>query len=197
MPLDESTNSGKAASRRSLYLWLAASTLALVLLVLLPGWVLREASRAAEFRHAKQLMDEQIAEVKAGKRTRLMDLDPRFLQDVIQDKECASRITEVWIASRRSMSDDRFRLLKQFPNLRTIWFEYVDNTDEFLGNIQGLDSLEEIVFDCAWFSPAGTRHLRSFPHLKLLRLGTAAVYRQNTEELQRALPNCKIVIESK
>jgi hypothetical protein len=59
-----------------------------------------------------------------------------------------------------------------------------------------MESLEEIVFDCAIFSPEGTHTLGSFPRLKLIRMG-AMTTNQSVEELQKALPKCEIRLESK
>jgi hypothetical protein len=197
MPLlNDDPNSQKPKWRWSRRSWLAVCALAVVLLILLLAWALPEARRMAECRSARVRMDQQIAEVKAGKTTCLLSPDPRFLKDLIRDKKCVSQIREVWI-SGSGMSDGRFCSLRQFPNLKAIRLEYGGNVDVFLENIEGMESLEEVLFNSTWFSSTGTRSLCSLPHLKRLRLGYAAYSRQNMEELRRTLPNCKIVIESK
>jgi internalin A len=114
----------------------------------------------------------QISDVKAGKTTRLWEADPKLLEVVLKDEDCASKITEV-VISPVNVSDSEYCHLKQLPHLQAIRLEYIDNVDQFLENIHGMTSLEELTINRARISEAGLRHLSTFPRLTQIHIHNA------------------------
>ena len=62
------------------------------------------------------------------------------------------------------------RRLKKLPHLKTISISYTIGADDFLNDIHGMTSLEELSFYRARVSAAGAHHLTSFLNLKRLFL---------------------------
>jgi hypothetical protein len=127
---------------------------------------------------SRSRLKHQIADVKAGKTTAIYEPDPQLLEELLQDEQCASKVSEVLI-SPVNVSDKRYRLLKHFPHLEVIRLEYigrehVEDVDRFLENIQGMASLRELWFHHAPFSAAAARHLSRLPHLTRLQLDNAS-----------------------
>ena len=119
-------------------------------------------------RYRKERQDSQIAKVKAGETNCIYYPDPKFLDDLVQDAECAERLTKIQVGEQfpPSNPENRFAAMKKLPHLKTIYVCYTAGADAFLNDIQGMTSLEEISFDKAEVSVAGARHLTSFPNLK-------------------------------
>jgi hypothetical protein len=146
-----------------------------------------------ERRARREHLAKQIADVKAGKTSCIYYPDPEFLDDLVQDAECAEKLTEVTLGEQFSpdIAANRYQGLKQLPHLKTISVMYTVGADAFLEDIQGMRSLEELSFCRAGVTKAGARHLTSFPNLKRLHFDdlTDPVV---VDVLKTALPNCKI-----
>lgn len=141
----------------------------------------------------------QMAEVKAGETTSISDPVPEVLGEIVQDRECADKITEVWIGESTGarISDERFRDLKRLPHLRTVhvWYVgvYKGGTDTLLANISGMESVEELSLYHSGVTAEGLRYAAGFPRLKQLyvdRVDDKCL--EAIKRLQKALPNCKV-----
>ena len=156
----------KPRSRWSCCIWATVCPSALVALVLL----LREVSRRAEFQRAKARMDQDIAKVEQGKTTSFINPDPRFLEDLVtKHTACAAKLTMLEIGMM-DVSDERFRYLRQLPNLKDISFYCATGADDFLNNIQGMPSVELLTLSMTGISDKGIRAVASFPNLKRLQI---------------------------
>jgi hypothetical protein len=125
----------------------------------------------------------------------MSDPAPELLGELVKDRECADRITEVWIGELMGprITDDRFRELKCLPHLKTIQVTYVREGDALLRNIKGITTLEELSLYRAGVTAEGIRHVAGFPNLKRLSVNRVDdACREELEKLQKALPNCRI-----
>jgi hypothetical protein len=77
-----------------------------------------------------RFLNRQLAEVKEGKQTGIIDPDPGFLEKTLEDKETAATITQFTINGYET-SDPRFSCLKRFPNVKVVRLEYAGNTNAF------------------------------------------------------------------
>jgi internalin A len=167
--LDAGT-SGSSPKHPSRRMPVTAGIVVLLILVAacsLPYWIIDARRRSKE-----AWTRDQMAKVKAGSTTCISNPDPDLIGELVDDGECADKITEVWIgeAMGERIADERLRDLKRLPHLRSISVSYVRTADPLLANIEGMSTLEELSLYKASVSAAGTRHLASFPHLKRLLL---------------------------
>ena len=123
----------------------------------------------ATLRYNRESLARQIADVKAGKTNCIYNPDPRLIDNIAQDAECAEKLAIIHIDGDQfppDIAQSRYTALKKLPHLKTLDVYYAANTDAFLDDVQGMPSLEEIRFDCAGVSATGARHLTSCPNLK-------------------------------
>jgi len=110
----------------------------------------------------------QMTAVREGTTSRIFDPAPELIEELVNDRPCADKVTEIYFTGdfTPDISDKRFGDLKQCPHLKIICLEYVGCSDALLENIQGLPSLEELSFHRAGVSRQGMRWVIGFPGLK-------------------------------
>jgi hypothetical protein len=120
----------------------------------------------------KQCWEEQIAEVEAGKQTRLIWPEPEYLEAFVREKpEVAAKVKEVDFTIGK-VSDERFGFIRQFPNLEGIvFYEVWEGADVFLSRIEGMESIRRLSFSKTQLSEVGMKAVASFPNLKSLHFG--------------------------
>jgi hypothetical protein len=113
--------------------------------------------------------ERQVADVRAGKITRLIWPEPRFLEDFVKNQsDVAAKVTDVRFCGGK-VSDERFGYLKQLPHLEAIdFYEVWEGADSFLSRIAGMGSVTKLSFSKTHLSEEGVRAVASFPHLKRL-----------------------------
>jgi hypothetical protein len=161
-------------SRWSCCLFSALGLLVIAILVVILGWLSREWVRESALAESKDRWERQVADVKAGKRTRISWPEPRFLEDFVKNQpEVAAKITEVGMLTGKA-SDERFRYVRQFRNLESIdLYEIWEGADTFLKNIAGMESLTSLSLCKTRLSEEGIRAVASFPNLKRLHIDWA------------------------
>jgi len=167
-PTDPATLERPPRSKWSSCLVMGLGAVVFVVLgVLGRGWSLQRQQE----RESKDRWDRQIAEVEAGKTTRIVWPEPRFLEGFVRDQpEVAAEITQV-IFSVGRVSDERFGYLKQFPHLKAIAFDEVwEGADSFLERIAGMESITSLSFYQTGVTEEGVRAVASLPNLKRLRI---------------------------
>lgn len=184
---------GKSAGSSAKRCWPLILVLAGLLVLLAIAYWLEYSLRRGMEAHTRR----QMAEVKAGKTTVISDPAPEMLGELVNDRECADKITEVEISelTGRRISDKRFRDLKSLPHLRTIRVMYVRNADSLLANIKGMRTLEELWLYHSGVTVEGMGNAADFPRLKRLHVGRDRVDDQCLDaikRLQKASPNCEI-----
>jgi hypothetical protein len=137
----------------------------------------------------------EMADVKAGRITSLFDPAATVLEEIVEDRECADKITEVYIGEFAGphFTGEQFRELKRLPHLKTVRVMYVGQGDSILVNIQGMATIEELSFYHAGVTAEGARHLTSFPHLKELTIDRVDdEMLEEIKKLKKTLPTCRI-----
>ncbi len=111
---DEPTNQ-RPRRKWSCCLFAGLSFLAVAILVIVAGWLSREWARNRELADRQDRWERQIADVKAGKTTRILWPEPRFLEDFVKNQpEVAAKITEVSFDIGK-VSDERFGYVASCP----------------------------------------------------------------------------------
>jgi hypothetical protein len=153
--------------------WSSCLIAALTLLAVgvLLAFTLRWESQRQADRGIKERWDRQIADVESGKTTCMIWPEPRFLEGFVRDQpEVAAKVTEIQMFIGK-VSDERFRYVKQFPHLETVYFyEIWEGADSFLNRIAGMESITNLAFETTALSEEGVRAVASFPNLKRLRI---------------------------
>jgi hypothetical protein len=138
------------------------------MLVVLP-LALRWAIQRQRDKFTKAFWDHQIAGVEAGSSTCLLRPEPEFLEEFVEQRPgVAAKITEVYF-SMGSVSDERFRYLRRFPHLETLFFYDVwEGADSLLSRLAGMESITALSFSKTRLSDEGMHAVASFPNLKRL-----------------------------
>lgn len=173
------------AKRRGCLLFvLAGMVLVFLVICSVPYWL------EYSFRRGR----EEHTRSQIGTNT-LFDPDPSVLQELVVDRENASKVTTVYIGelSGPHFAAEQFQALTRLPHLRTVHVMYVGKGDAVLANIQGMTTIEELSFYHAGVTTEGVRFLRSFPNLKQLSIDRVDdEMLVEIKKLQKALPDCKI-----
>jgi hypothetical protein len=183
--LAEIKNPAPTAKRRGcLLLVIGGMALVFLLICFFPYWL------EYSFRRGR----EEYTRSQTGTNS-LFDPDPNVLQELVEDRENASKVTTVYIGelSGPHFTAEQFQALKRLPHLKTVQVMYVGKGDAVLANIQGMTTIENLSFYHAGVTADGTRHLTSFPNLKELSIDRVDdEMLVDIKTLQKALPNCKI-----
>ncbi len=120
---------------------------------------------------ASQQWENQVVDLKAGKTTRIIWPEPRFLEGFVRDQpDVAAKVTEVDFLTGK-VSDERFGYVKQFPRLETIYlFEIWEGANAFLGRMAGMESVTDLCLSRTLLSAEGMQAAASFPNLKRLKI---------------------------
>jgi hypothetical protein len=183
--LAENKNPAPTAKRHGCLIFvLAGMVLVFLLICSVPYWLEYSFRRGREEHTRSQIGTNS-----------LFDPDPRILQELVEDRKNASKITTVYIGelSGPHFTAEQFQALKRLPHLRTVQVMYVGKGDAVLDNIQGMATIAELSFYHAGVTAEGTRYLSSFPNLKELSIDRVDdEMLVEIKKLQKALPNCKI-----
>lgn len=181
----EYKNPVPTAKRHGCLLFVLAGIILMFLLIYIVSYWLKDSIRRGR---------EECTRSQIGTNS-LFDPDPKILQELVEDRENAGKITTVYIGefSGPHFTTEQFQALKGLPNLRTIQVMYVGKGDAVLANVQGMVTVEELTFYHAGVTREGTRYLSSFPNLKELSIDRVDdEMLVEIKKLQKALPNCKI-----
>ncbi len=125
--------------------------------------------------HMRQsFRDSYIAEVRSGERTGVEIRLPVCLEDLVAEVDCVPKVRwmHIWMAD---LSDERWRLVKQFPQLERISFYDSRGADTFFRNIQGMESVESLNMQQTGVSDEGLQYIATLPDLKSLEVRGPAV----------------------
>lgn len=98
-------------------------------------------------------------------------------------------VLDVWNAP---ITDDGVAHLAGMTQLRALGLRQTEVTDEGLQHLAGLTSLEELNLTGTAVTDAGMRHLAALKNLRALGLDDTGVLPNGVNELQVALPLCRI-----
>lgn len=163
---------------------LAGIVLAFLLICSVPFWLEYSIRRGREERTRSQIGTNMLFDPDAG-----------VLQELVEDRENASKVVTVQIGelSGPRYTVQQLQALKRLPRLRTVRVMYVAKGDAVLANIAGMATIEELSFYHAGVTAEGTRYLSSFPNLKELSIDRVDdEMLVEIKKLQKALPTCKI-----
>jgi hypothetical protein len=90
------------------------------------------------------------------------------------------------------ITDTGLKEIAELPNLRLLHIFYTEITDEGLKHLVSLPSLEDLALIETRITDQGVISLREMTSLKFLVLEDTEISDAAAEELQRALPNCRI-----
>jgi hypothetical protein len=117
---------------------------------------------------SRELMQEQIAQLRRGEIHCLSQPDPRFVDELLADPVAAAQVHELYLGG--DVSDVRLARLRELPNLKSVILLVAEHADVFLERLQALPSLEVLDLERTPLAPEGIAALRRFPMLKSLTL---------------------------
>jgi hypothetical protein len=143
---------------------LGTIALVFVVLVALPWFFQRQSKQ-----HGINAWETQVEALKAGKSTSVYWPEPLCLEEFVREQpDVAAKITHVDFLTGK-VADPRFGYVKQFSNLKDIYFDEVwEGTDAFLQRISGMKSVRTLSFYRSPVSEEGVRAVASFPNLSKL-----------------------------
>ncbi len=145
---------------------------------------------------SRALMAEQIENIKQDKTNCLIQPDPQFIDELLADETCASKIHELILGS--DVSNPRLTRLKELPNLKNITLLSAANPDQFLKVFRDSAAVEQLSLVYCKPSHQGIKYIASLPNLKKFGLCVNQFAPEEWKPLCKALPNCKCnLIESK
>lgn len=94
--------------------------------------------------------------------------------------------------SYTAVTDSGLAHLARHKNLSTLFLDVTAVTDSGLAHLSGLANLKDLYLNGTVVTDAGLSHLGNLTNLEFLSLRDSAVTDKGIEELQKALPHCKI-----
>jgi hypothetical protein len=91
------------------------------------------------------------------------------------------------------ITDDSLPLLEPLTQLEYVDLRSTRITDEGLKHLKLLKALRSVALSNNQISDAGLRYLKDLPNLKSLTLRYTKVTDEGLQDLQQALPNCRII----
>jgi hypothetical protein len=189
MPTDDQDLTGGASIAVSCLAWLGFFGLVgcLVLTALLMA--VRNWCDDDELRGSRALLLEQMEELRRGDVDCLVQPDPRFLDELLADAACASKIRELYLGG--DVSDTRLGRLRELSNLKSVVLLSANAPDKFLKELQGMATVEELSLVWCRPSPQGIEHIANLPNLKRFGLCVGRFDAGDWESLRKALPRCE------
>jgi len=140
-------------------------------------------------RKDRALLREQMEELKRGNVDCLVQPDPRFVDELLADAACTSKIRDLYLGG--DVSDPRLGRLRELPNLKSVVLLSANDPDKFLEELRSLTTIEEL--SLVWCSPShhGIEHIGSLPNLKRFGLCVGRFDPGDLESLRKALPGCE------
>jgi hypothetical protein len=146
--------------------WLAVSTaIAVMAYLLVHVWCTRS-MEATERTVRRELLTEQMRQLRAGEIHCLCQPDPEWLYEVLADAACAENIHDVYLGG--DVSDERLAQLKTLPHLSRLVFLAATNVDTLLERLHSMPTIEQVTCEQSVVGPASMRALREFPRLTSL-----------------------------
>jgi hypothetical protein len=142
-----------------------------------------------EEKATRGLLAEQMKELKRGDVDCLVQPDPRFVDELLADMACASKVRTLYLGT--DVSDPRLGRLRELPNLRSVVLLAADEPDEFLKTLRGSTTIEELTLVFCSPSRQGIEYITSLPNLKKFGLCIGRMDANDWEALRRALPHCE------
>ncbi len=168
--LDESQQTEKIDGKASSCLgWLMLWGLLGVLMSAIAGGLTAMWCERYEPERSRQLLAEQIEQLRQGEINCLVQPDPRFLDELLADREATAKICELYMG--RDVADPRFKRLRELPSLRCIALVFAENSDVLLKHLGGMETVEVLSLDHTWPSAEGIQAIGRFPHLRSLCVG--------------------------
>lgn len=166
-----------------MYLWLFGLTLVVVVVAIAPFWVRYQRQNAVIERLFESMASIQIEPV-----------GPEWLQKAAYRNHMTGFYTVTLVLSERSLfTDETLKDIRIFTKLKSLWIPNAQVTDSGLAHLQGMDKLEDVWLDHTQVTDSGLLHLRGMTSLRHLTLNGTQVTEAGVNDLQTALPNCKIV----
>jgi hypothetical protein len=122
------------------------------------------------FRTDHAWMLEQMRELRQGEINCLVDPVPQYIEELLADRASAAAVRDVYLGG--DLSNPRFGRLRELPHLKCIVILHGKHHSEFLQRIHGSAAIEQVSFDCTRIVRDDVDQLASFPHLKLLGIGS-------------------------
>ncbi len=95
------------------------------------------------------------------------------------------------------VTDENLQNVSKFTNLQVLYLRGTKITDAGLKYLESLKQLKNLTLEETKITDTGLKHLESMKRLESLNLQETKVTPQGIADLQKALPNCKIVSEEK
>ena len=118
---------------------------------------------------------------------------PEWLRNLLgEDFFCGNAVT-VSLSHGTNVSDTALVNLAALPRLQILDLNNTHVTDAGLIQLKGLATLEGLGLGATQVTDAGLKYLKRLPQLKTLYLRDTKITDAGAIDLERALPNCKII----
>jgi hypothetical protein len=154
------------------------------LLIVTRRWCEEEGGRRS---HA--VLMELMEELRRGRIDCLVQPDPRFIDELLADVACASKVRDLYLGA--DVSDPRLGRLRELPNLKSVVLLSAIAPDEFLKELRGSTTIEELSMVFCIPSHRGVEHIHKLPKLKRFGLCINRLNRGDWESIRKALPGCQ------
>jgi hypothetical protein len=135
------------------------------------------------------LLTAQMEELRRGDVDCLVQPDPRFIDELLADAACASKVRRLCLGG--DVSNPRLGRLRELPNLKSVTLLSANDPDKFLEKLQGAHAIEEV--SLVWCRPSrrGVALIGGLPNLKRFGLCVGHFDQREWESICQALPRCK------
>lgn len=124
-----------------------------------------------EQRHAA--LREQIDLIRQGDLDCLVQPDPQFIHEVLDDPACVARIRAVDLAG--DLSDERLGRLRELTNLSRLVLLFARRTERLLDRVADIPTVEEVDLIHTHVAKCGIDALMRLPRLKVLSLSAPCI----------------------
>jgi hypothetical protein len=148
-------------------------------------------------RNGHALLMEQMEELRRGNVDCLVQPDPRFVDELLADAACVSKIRDLYLGG--DVTDPRLGRLRELPNLKSVVLLSANDPDTFLKELRGSTTIEKL--SLVWCSPShhGIEDVGSLPNLKKFGLCVGHFDSGEWESFRKALPGreCSLVVSNR
>jgi hypothetical protein len=189
MSNDDQKLTGGVSNAVSCLAWLCFFGLLGCLVLTMLLMVVRNSCDDDGLRNGRVLLMEQMEDLRRGDVDCLVQPDPRFVDELLADAACASKIRDLYLGG--DVSDHRLGHLRELPNLKSVVLLSANDPDKFLEEFRGVTTIEEL--SLVWCSPShhGIEHIGSLPNLKRFGLCVGHLSPEDWESFRKALPGCE------
>jgi len=115
----------------------------------------------------REFMARQITDIRADQRKTAILQSATCLEELMAAVDCRPKVLAVEICADLS-DDDRWRFLKDLPNLEEISVYGSPGADEFMKHIRGIQTVNSLGFQSTWLSDSAMHCAATFPNLREL-----------------------------